>query len=219
MWRIVVAAIAAAVIGVGLWYAGHVWRPSVSQFPLQGVDVSADQGEIAWPTVKARGAVFAYLRATDGDEGRDPRFASHWQETAAAGLRRGAMHRFSLCRLARDQATNFLSTVPRDPDALPPAVELTFEGCAARPDRAVVVREVATLLKTIESHTGKPTLLAIDRNFDDAYQISAIVRPLWLNKAYFPPGYGARGWTMWRANPRRWVDGIEHPAHWDVVRP
>jgi lysozyme len=218
--KFLMALAAVALIALAFWVLAHRWRPAAGRYPVQGVDVSATDGEIDWPEVKQAGAAFAYLEATAGDEARDGRFARNWEGAAAAGLRRGAVHRFSLCRLARDQATSFLATVPRDDAALAPAVRLDFDaGCAARPDRAVVIEELATFLTMIEAHTGKPAILRVSAGFERAYQITAIVRPLWLEGSYRTPRYGARGWTLWRANPARWVDGLSAPVAWSVVRP
>ncbi len=94
---------------------------------LQGVDVSEDQGAVEWWTAKAGGPDFAYLRATNGADGCDERFADNWADVHATGIRRGALHAYSLCRLAADQANNFITTVPRVDDALPPAVEIDFD--------------------------------------------------------------------------------------------
>lgn len=212
--------ITVALVAGGLWWLAHHWRPSTSRYAFQGIDVSAAHGEIAWGSVKEAGAAFVYIEATRGDVIRDESFARNWAGALAAGLRRGAVHGYSLCRLARDQATSFLATVPRDAAALPPAVALDFgEDCTSRPDRSVVIEELATFLRMIETHTGKAAILRISREFDDEYAISAIVRPLWLDGAYLRPRYGTRGWTLWRANPARWVAGIETPVGWSVVRP
>lgn len=104
--------------GVVAWTFALSWRPS-SQYTFQGVDVSEDQGVVEWPTVKAGGADFAYLRATYGADGRDRLFAANWEGVRASGIRRGALHVYSLCRLAADQANNFNTTVPRTSDASP----------------------------------------------------------------------------------------------------
>ena len=213
-------ALAAGIATIAGWSAAAAWRPSREHFALQGVDVSDAAGAIDWHEVKADGADFAYVRATSGADRRDARFASNWADVEEAGLRRGAIHHFSLCRLASDQASNFLRTVPRDAAALPAAVELTLDPDCAPPAREVVVQEVARLVAAIETHTGKPALLKVDRGFERAYTITAaIARPIWSSQLAFPPDYAARPWRMWQANPARHVNGAEQPIGWDVVAP
>jgi lysozyme len=209
----------AVLAGALLYFAMH-WQPDRAAYPVQGVDVSNDQGEIAWPNVEADGVDFAYVKATEGAETRDPRFAENWMGASRVGLRRGAYHTYTLCRLASDQATNFIATVPRDAAALPAAVALDFgSDCSERPARSVLLTEVASFIKMVEAHTGKPVLLLLSRAFEDQYQVSsAIDRPLWLKRSAFPPDFGARPWVMWQASKIRRVDGIGGPAHWNAVR-
>ena len=209
-----------ALTGVIAWTFALSWRPS-DKYGFQGVDVSEDQGVVDWWTVKAGGADFAYLRATYGADGRDERFATNWADTYAAGMRRGALHVYSLCRLAADQANNFNTTVPRVSDALPPAVEIDFDpDCESRPVRNVVLGELRRFLTMVESHTGKPALIKISKRFEATYQVtSAIPRTVWAVQDFFPPDYTARPWRMWQANDMRRIDGINGAVRWNVVAP
>jgi lysozyme len=219
--RVLFWLIALAVLA-GLFALGMTrWRPSVASYPLQGIDVSNHNGDIAWPTVAAAGADFAYIKATEGADMHDPRFAANWDGAGQAGLRRGAYHFFTLCRPASEQATNFITHVGRDPDALPVAVDLEFGGnCAGRPPRDALLGELETFISMVEAHSGKPVVLYVTREFDDHYQVSdAIDRQLWLRSLILEPRYGARPWVMWQASSFRRVPGIEGRVDWNVVRP
>jgi lysozyme len=217
----------AMVIGAALllaflaWYGLRGWTPSKTDYPVQGIDVSHHQGEIDWAAVKADGADFAYIKATEGADMRDDRFATNWKHAAESGVRRGAYHFFTLCRLARDQATNFITTVPRDPAALPPVVDLEFGGnCKERPDRAVLLAEIATFIKMVEAHAEKPVMLYVTREFENQYQVSAAIRrPLWLRSIMLTPSYGSHPWVMWQASSFARVDGIDGRVDWNVLRP
>jgi lysozyme len=208
-------------IALGLWHLATQWRPGVGEYPVQGIEVSEAQGEVDWAKARASGVQFAYLDATRGADGRDTRFAGYWEASRSAGLKRGAVHRFTLCQLARDQATNFIAVVPREADELSPAIDFDLdEGCKARPSRAVLLGEVTTFIKMVEAHSEKPVILRVSRTFDADYLLSrAVDRPLWLSSAYLTPNYGERPWVMWRANPRRSVDGMPLATSWSVVRP
>jgi lysozyme len=218
--RIGALGIVLALTGVVAWTFALSWRPS-DKYGFQGVDVSEDQGVIDWWTVKAGGADFAYLRATYGADGRDERFATNWADTYASGMRRGALHVYSLCRLAADQANNFNTTVPRVSDALPAAVEIDFDPeCDSRPVRNVVLGEIRRFLTMVESHTGKPALIKISKRFEVTYQVtSAIPRTIWAVQDFFPPDYTARPWRMWQANDMRRIDGVNGAVRWNVVAP
>lgn len=215
-------ALAALAALAGALYAYALqWRPSIEKYPLQGVDVSHHQGEIHWPSVRASGAEFAYIKATEGADHRDTRFADNWQQSEAAGLKHGAYHFYTLCRPAIDQATNFIATVPREELALPPAVDLEFGGnCAARPSRETLIADLTSFLQMIEAHAGKPAILYVTSEFEDAYAVSSgIHRTLWLRRLFLPPNYGERPWVMWQASSVRHIEGIEGPVDWNVVRP
>jgi lysozyme len=212
-------ALALGIVGVAAWMLAISWRPAVRDFPLQGPDIGEETGAIDWFTLKGAGADFAYVRATTGADLQDSRFAENWSGLYEAGVRRGAIHVYSLCRLAADQAANFVRTVPRSSDQLPVAIELDFQDdCPARPDRDVLVGELTRFLIAIETHTGEPTILKLAKRFDAEYRIAqAIPRSLWSMQSYFPPEYLPRPWRMWQATRMLRIAGAEQSVRWNVV--
>lgn len=212
------AALCATAMG-GAWWGATDWRPSPEDYPVQGVDVDASTGAIDWGTARARDVAFAYVSATSGDAARDPAFQGHWTALAEQGIRRGAVHHYSLCADAAAQADHFNATVPRTADALPAVVAFSFsEACAARPEPAALLKEIGVFLARVERHTGRPALIRVDAAFEDAYRLSeGVARTFWGERLFFEPDYLARGWKLWQANDRRRVDGFERPVHWNVV--
>jgi lysozyme len=91
------------------------YRPALLPGERYGIDVSHHQGVIDWERVANDGISFAYMKATEGNEFVDERFADNWRGAANAGLDRGAYHYFPLC----------------SPGAARPG---TLERCAAGPD-------------------------------------------------------------------------------------
>jgi lysozyme len=197
------------------------WRPAPETYTFQGVDVSEAQGPIEWADVRGAGAQFAYIRATGGTGHRDAAFAQNWDNAAAVGLRRGAMHLYSLCAPGETQADLFNTIVPVSPDDLPAAVELAdTTDCPTPPSHDAVIADLAKFLARVEAHTGKPALVLVPKSIERRYGISAaIARPVWSASNFFKPDYAARPWRMWRANDMRRVEGIEGPVNWDVVAP
>lgn len=218
------AGIIALILGIaGMlgWRFAVNWAPARTDYAVQGIDVSETSGAIDWATVKATDVDFAYARATEGAATRDANFAQNWAGIESTGLRRGAIHVFSLCGAADEQAGAFVATVPRDPDALPAAIDLAFhENCPARPSRDVVLTEIRRLASVIETHSGKPAILRVSPEFEAQYQVSgAIPRPLWSIGFFRTPEYFARPWAMWQSSAIRRIDGIEQPVNWNVVAP
>lgn len=222
MWglgRWLTAGIVIAIGAVAAWQYAMRWHPAVEDYPVQGVDISADVGAIDWGTAKANGVDFAYLLATSGDAGRDPAFEEQWRALAGGDIRRGAIHAYSLCRLAADQADHFNAVVPRAADALPAAVAFAFSpDCGDRPPRDVLLREIETFMERVERHTGQRVLIRVSPDFEAEYALSGSVdRTFWATRGWFRPDYLARPWRMWQANAARRAEGFEHPVAWDVV--
>ncbi|PXA99520.1 glycosyl hydrolase [Nostoc sp. 3335mG] len=218
-FRLILTALAVLAIGaVVAWRWSLGWAPDPARFAVQGFTVSAGEGDVDWPMVRARGADFAYVTASRGTQ-RDPAFEANWNGAHAAGLRHGALHVFSLCEPTADQLTAYLTTVPRQADALPTALSLDFaEDCATRPTRAQVLTAIRGFLGPAEYHDGRPIMLRISPAFEKEYRVSeAIVRPLWATRRFFEPAYLARPWRMWQANPLRRIDGVERPVAWSVA--
>lgn len=214
-----VAVTSAVVIGAA-WFAAGAWHPANRSFRFQGIDVAAAEGPFDWPVVREAGVDFVYLNAVNGDAAM-PGFEANWQALGEAGIGRGAVLRFSLCRLAVDQANRFNTLVPRTDDALSPAIMLDFDAsCAARPDRAVVLDELGKLIAMVEAHSGKPALLKISPAFETHYQVSsAVARPIWAMRDFFPPDYAAHPWRLWQASQYRRIEGAPSAVRWSVVAP
>jgi lysozyme len=210
-----------SLLGAALWAYACRWAPGRDVYPVQGVSVAAENGPIDWGTLAANGVDFAYIRAAKGAAGRDHAFARNWSAARSAGLRYGAVLDFSLCKRAAEQATRFITTVPRDNAALPAVIRLAFDpSCAARPGRDALLSELNTLVNLIESNAGKPVLINVSSDFEDEYDVaSGINRTLWLDGNFFPPDYATRKWVMWTANDMRHIDGVDGPVRWSVVAP
>lgn len=183
--------------------------------------MSHHQGAIDWSVLPAQGVDFAYIKATEGGDRRDRRFAENWAGAGRVGIARGAYHFFTLCRPGADQAANFIATVPPDPAMLPPVIDLEFGGnCAARPSSQALIAELAAFIHPVEARFGKPVTLYLTREFDIAYALSARVhRPLWLRRLVLEPHWGARPWSTWQASSFRRVRGITGRVDWNVMRP
>ena len=224
-WGLRAAALALLILLAGaayLWWSLQHWTPEESAFPDQGALISASDGLVNFNTLAAIGASFAYLEASDGAGRLDPRFARNFSAAREAGLNVGAVHRFDPCVLADGQTANFVTVVPRTADMLPPVIALrgTAEPCAKPVSDAAVESELMTLINQIENHSGKPAILKLDPEFEDAYAISAkLERNLWLTRTRFAPGYAKRPWLLWSANEELRSEAAKEPIEWVVVQP
>ncbi|GGC14859.1 hypothetical protein GCM10011494_37090 [Novosphingobium endophyticum] len=205
----------------GWWHLRH-WLPDRATYPMQGVEIGVDDGLVNWKSIKAIGADFVYIDASVSAFARDPRFVTNFEAARAEEMQVGAVHRYDPCQPAEKQAANFVTTVPRDPDLLPPAVDLDMlaDDCPLRVSDAKVESELMTFLNQVETHTGKPVMLKVSRQFESRYGVAGkLDRNLWLERDRFLPGYGGRPWTMWTANSSFANEIAANGLRWVVVHP
>lgn len=184
------------------------YRPDPGRFPIRGVDVSRHQGKIDWRMVAGDDIAFAYIKATEGGDWRDPQFRINWRDARKAGLATGAYHFFTLCRPGRDQARNFLAVLPRQDKMLPPVVDLEFVGnCKQRLTREELRAELDAFLGEVEGELGREVMLYVPVDFLAAYGPALPDRPLWRRSLFRPPR--KNDWTFWQYHSAGQVDGVD----------
>lgn len=207
--------------GAGWWHVTH-WTPDRSAWPLQGVEIGAEDGPVNFAALRAVGADFAYLDASASAFARDPAFVANLEAARAAKMQVGAVHRYDPCQPAEKQAANFVTVVPRERSLLPPAVALDSlaDACPVKMPDAAVESELTTFLNQIETHTGKAAILKVSPAFEARYRVArAIDRNLWLERNRFQPDYAGRPWMLWTANATLSTEASPDPLRWIVVRP
>jgi lysozyme len=207
-----------ALIGAGLAMLGGWWTPWAQRY-VQGVDVSHHQGAIDWRTLAADDIAFAYIKATEGADHIDARFAFNWREAAAAGLYRGAYHFFTLCRSGASQAQNFIAVVPRDAGALPAAVDLEHMGpCRRGPTMTDVVGEARIFMDAVEAHYGVRPIIYTTREFHDAYLSDVTGERFWIRSLGVSPRFRERDWIIWQHHNRGHKRGVSGPIDLNAFR-
>ncbi|WP_225207086.1 glycoside hydrolase family 25 protein [Novosphingobium huizhouense] len=221
--RLLLALLVIALACAGaLWWQARIWRPDRARFPVQGLWLDEHDGPAEWRTIKGDGADFVYLTASEGRDRRDPMFGEGIDAVRSAGMQAGAVHVYDLCAPADAQAANFVTTVPREKDLLPPAVALDIDSrsCPEPPGEAALQSELTTFLNQVEKHVGKAAILMPTRAIEARYHLAALLdRNLWLVQDYLAPGYAGRPFVMWTASRRARVAGLDAPVRWVVAAP
>ncbi|TDU32147.1 lysozyme [Panacagrimonas perspica] len=209
-------------IGVGTLYLGltRFNHPALSQFPVQGIDVSHHQGEIDWARMAQRPRLrFAYIKASEGATLRDPRFIANWSGASRAGVVPGAYHFFTLCRSGVKQAENFVGAMAqvRGP-MLPPAVNLEFGGnCSKRPTQDVFRAELLAFSVVVESALRCRPIFYVTPEFHGAYVAGRLDGPaIWLRNIYRMSEGRGEDWLFWQFANRGRMKGVTGFVDLDV---
>jgi lysozyme len=195
------------------------WRPPLREGERYGIDVSAHQDVIDWGRVAQDGMEFAYIKATEGADFIDDRFAENWDGAGEASLDRGVYHFFTLCKPGAIQAQNFLNVAPPAEGALAPAVDLELSGnCSSRPSKVAVDAELREFLTIVEEAWGREVVLYVGDDFESVYPVrDSLDRPLWHRRFLLRPN--VEGWLIWQLHGYARVDGVDGGVDLNVMRP
>ena len=183
-----------------------------------GIDISYHSGTVDWPTVKAQGFRFAFLKATEGDDLKDSTFASHWRQVKQAGLLRGAYHFYVTEDDPDTQAAFFMRNVTLEPGDLAPVVDIELIGHHTPKDS--LAQRFQRFLSVIESHYGvKPIIYTTAKFWDEHFPGQFGDYPLWVAEydvdvPRIPNGWDA--WHLWQWQGDTLITGIEKGA--DITR-
>jgi lysozyme len=193
----------------------HEGVAAAKRMPVQGIDVSWYQKEIDWQHVRKAGTRFAFIKATEGGDMLDRRFRENWRESREAGVPRGAYHFVFWCRPAKDQIRWFIRNVPKEPDALPPVldVEWSHKTSCRRPSAETARAKMREMLRAFEAHYGKKPVIYTDITFhEDVLEGTTEFDqyPFWIRSVAARPKerYGSRQWEFWQFTATGRVPGV-----------
>lgn len=195
----------------------------------EGPDVASYQhpggAPIDWQRVRASGAQFAFVKATEGTTYTNPYFAADWADSAAAGLVHGAYHYarpYADLATAQTQAQHFADVIGRQdlPGTLPPALDLEETGGLSP---SALQQWTSIFLSTLQSLIGRtPMIYTYPSFWANRMGNSATFTsyPLWIANY----GVGAPNtltwptWTFWQYTSSGTADGIATRGGTDLNR-
>lgn len=194
----------------------HPGVATAQRLPIHGIDVSKWQGQVDWTAVRDAGTQFAFIKATEGGDHIDDRFRENWDGAKAAGVPRSAYHFVYWCRPAHEQAKWFKEHLPADPDALPPVLDVEWNGhsktCPKKVSREAAIEMMQVMLAELEAHTGKRPVIYTDIPFYRDVLAEGLFQqyPLWVRTTAAEPQekYGNRRWHFWQYTTTGRVPGI-----------
>ena len=194
----------------------HPGVAAAHNYPIHGIDISRWQGEIDWASVKAAGTRFVYMKATEGGDHVDPAFQRNWEGARRAGIPRGAYHFVYWCRPAHEQAVWFKQQIPNDPDALPPVLDVEWNGhsrtCPQKIAPDLAREKIQLMLNELELLTGKKPVIYTDITFHrEVLEGQFNSYPYWIRSTAALPEvrYNNRTWAFWQFTTTGRVPGIK----------
>lgn len=182
--------------------------------------MSHHQGAIRWDSVADAGFSFAFIKASEGGDFRDPQFEENWLGAGRAGIPAGAYHFFTFCRDGAVQADNFLKALAgASGPMLPPGIDLEFVGnCRKRPSVEELHGELLEFASQVERTLGLAPIFYVTTDFMSSYA-DAVPEgaDVWIRSVFFHPRrtFG-RPWVFWQFASRGRVKGISGPVDLDL---
>ncbi|MEV0193193.1 lysozyme [Kitasatospora purpeofusca] len=183
---------------------------AVTQTP--GLDVASYQGNVNWSSVRANGARFAYVKATEGTTYTNPYFAQQYNGSYNAGLIRGAYHFALPDRSSGTAQANWFvdhgGGWSRDGKTLPPALDIEYNPYGATCyglSQSAMVSWIRTFSNTVHTRTGRyPTIYTTTNWWTTCTGNNAsfgATNPLWVARYASAVGTLPAGWsyqTIWQ---------------------
>jgi lysozyme len=192
--------------------------PDPSPYPVRGVDVSHYDGDIAWAKLRTSGLAFVFIKATDGVDIVDDKFAQNWAGASQAGLAKGAYHFYDFCESGGAQADLFTKTVPADATTLPPTIDLEqSKECRKMPAKAAFRKSLAAFVAKVRAKYHRDPLLYINDSIyakyfageNDSYKI-------WIADVRHTTPDLPTSWAFWQYGWHGHVDGIDNEVDLDA---
>ncbi|MDO4165944.1 MAG: GH25 family lysozyme [Eubacteriales bacterium] len=181
--------------------------------PVTGVDISHYQGTVDMEKLYRQDVTFAYIKATEGSESVDEKFAENWRNGRNSKLHIGAYHFFSFDSSGDKQARHFIATVGDLHGTLVPVVDVEYYGDKEKnpPDSEDVTRELSEFLDILEKEYGvKPMIYTTQKVYMKYIKDTFGEYPLWLRSVYYPVQMVVgKEWTLWQYSDTEVLDGYD----------
>ncbi|MGF2880532.1 GH25 family lysozyme [Acinetobacter johnsonii] len=184
---------------------------SAQEYPVKGFDVSHHQGDIQWQSISPQEFKFVYLKATEGGDFKDRKFQDNWLKAREQGFLVGAYHFYRLCRDGQIQAQNFIETVPKKTDSLPPVIDLEYDStCINTYTREQLLKEIQVMHDRLYQHYGLQPIFYTSKAFYNIVLVDEFKKtPLWIREYQGQPELkGNPKWTFWQHTSQGQIKGI-----------
>ena len=181
-------------------------------YKVHGIDISHHQGNINWTEVKAtekqrHPISFVFMKATEGGDYKDRRFAENFHQAGKVGLIRGAYHFYNPNTSPIRQADFFISQVELKKGDLAPVLDIERKPR----DKAQLQADLKIFLNRLEQHYGVKPIIYTSYKYKTRYLDSPEfdAYPLWIAHYYVDMLSFEGPWHFWQHTDYGTVPGIE----------
>lgn len=178
---------------------------------IHGIDISHYQGDVFWDAVGNNSKLaYVYLKATEGGDRIDSKYADNIRMAKENGLKVGSYHFFRPKTPVKTQFENFIAQCkPEDQDLIP---MIDIETKAGLADSAFV-DSLTTFLNLIGRYYHQKPLLYTGANFYDHYLSGGLVDSYKIMIAQYTPQepvlVDGRDITIWQYTGKGRIDGVK----------
>ena len=188
-------------------------------YRVHGIDVSHYQGDIDWKmlgqTRQGQFPIqFIFMKATEGGDYTDDRFAANFDSARVHGFVRGAYHFYNPKTDANKQADFFIQSVKLEPGDLPPVLDIEKKG----KDMKKLQADLKVWLRKVENHYGVKPIIYASYKFKTRYLNDSVFNtyPYWIAHYYVDSVRYEGDWKFWQHTDVGTLPGIEEKVDLNV---
>ena len=188
-------------------------------YRVHGIDVSHYQGDIDWKmlgqTRQGQFPIqFIFMKATEGGDYTDDRFAANFDSARVHGFVRGAYHFYNPKTDANKQADFFIQSVKLEPGDLPPVLDIEKKG----KDMKKLQADLKVWLRKVENHYGVKPIIYASYKFKTRYLNDSVFNtyPYWIAHYYVDSVRYEGDWKFWQHTDVGTLPGIDEKVDLNV---
>ena len=188
-------------------------------YRVHGIDVSHYQGDIDWKmlgqTRQGQFPIqFIFMKATEGGDYTDDRFAANFDSARVHGFVRGAYHFYNPKTDANKQADFFIQSVKLEPGDLPPVLDIEKKG----KDMKKLQADLKVWLRKVENHYGVKPIIYASYKFKTRYLNDSVFNtyPYWIAQYYVDSVRYEGDWRFWQHTDVGTLPGIDEKVDLNV---
>lgn len=143
----------------------EIKKSNITEKGIKGIDISHHQGIINWDKINTSEIKFVIIKSTEGCDYVDPKFKSNLNESRKRNLIVGAYHRFTLLSSGVAQFKNYINTVPKLDNSIPPLIDV--QNILSTNNKTNAIKELKILENELYKYYGKKPIIYLD---EDSYK-------------------------------------------------